>query len=58
MVKIHLKNNYYLCIIMAKQKKIPEKKVEELKKITEEKKSAEAKVKPVTAFRTILNVIK
>jgi len=43
---------------MAKKKKISEKEVEELKKITEEKKSAEAKVKPVSSFRTILNVIK
>lgn len=39
-------------------KRIKKKEVEELKKITEEKKSAEAKVKPVTGFRTILNVIK
>lgn len=44
---------------MAKQtKKVSSDKVVELKKITEQKKEGEAKIKPVTSFRSILTLVK
>lgn len=44
---------------MAKQTKKPtDKQVEELKKLTDEKKSGEAKIKPMTSFRSILTLVK
>lgn len=44
---------------MAKQTKNPTaKQVEELKKLTDEKKSGEAKIKPMTSFRSILTLVK
>jgi hypothetical protein len=44
---------------MAKQTKKPtSKQVEELKKLTDDKKSGEAKIKPMTSFRSILTLVK
>lgn len=44
---------------MAKQTKThTAKQLEDLKKLTEEKKSGEAKIKPMTSFRSILTLVK
>lgn len=44
---------------MARQaKKLTANKVEELKKLTDEKKSGEAKIKPINTFVSILTLVK
>lgn len=39
---------------MQKGKKISSKKVEELKKLADQKKEGEAKIKPLTTLRSVL----